>query len=119
MNRLLELAENIGRSETMKNSMVAFIPGLLADYARGGLTKVRLFTDFARQNREAQFYFSHMPKEMIRDNQRIFGREFVFADRLRDLLEKYAGAEDAAFDSLLEKCMEDYLRSLPEDENPG
>ena len=118
MNRLLELAESIGRSDTMKNSMVAFIPGLLADYARGGRTKARLFADLAKQTREAQFYFRHMPKAMILDNQRIFKKEFTFADKIWHLLEKHAGEEDAEFDALLEKCMEDYLRSLSEDDDP-
>ena len=119
MNRLLELAESIGRSDTMKNSMVAFIPGLLADYARGGRTKGRLYADYVRQTRDAQFYFFHMPKDDIRDSQRIFRKEFVFADRLFYIVEKHAGTEDAAFDALLEKCMEDYLRSLSEDDDPG
>lgn len=110
MSDLIALTEKLSASCKLKNSMVAFIPELLAQYARGELDKDRLRAALLRRNKDAQFYNMHMPREDTLANQHLFHREFVFADRLLDLAEAQTPEDDAAFDAALAECIKEYLR---------
>ena len=111
MSGLIALTEKLNGSYELKNSMAAFIPELLAQYARGELDKDLLRAALLRRNKDAQFYNMHMPREDRLNNLRLFHKEFVFADRLLDLVEAGVPEDDAAFDAALAECMEAYLRS--------
>jgi hypothetical protein len=119
MEDLTKLVGKIGESYTLKMSMVDFIPGLLMQYARGELTKSKLFTEYMRQTKDRRFYFMHMPKTEIRESQKLFSKEFVFADLLTEAIEQYSRLDDEAFNGALAKCMEDYLRALTESPEAG
>ena len=114
MEKLIELTKKISESYSLKMSMVNYVPGLLAQYARGEITKDKLFTEYIKQTREKQFYYFHMPKTQIEESQRLFNKEFVFANGLSRVIQQYARMEEEAFNASLEKCMEDYLQALSE-----
>ena len=115
MSRLEELAVRASESHALQCSMVNFMAGLLVSYAGGSQTPAGFAAQFMRENRNAQFYFSHFPRTEIQRNQELFHREFVLADALRDVIEQQGSMEQAAFDEALAACLETYLSALTED----
>ena len=109
MSSLMSLAEKISESYTLKMSMVDFIPGLLTKYASGEISKAQLITEYTQQTKNAYFYFRHMPKEDIQENKKLFHNEFEFANQLSEIIIGKSAADDEQFNTLLEKCMDDYL----------
>ena len=112
MSRLPALAEKAGASRALACSMVSYIPELLTKYARGEIDRKGLLAEYARQTQKSYFYFSHMPKQEIEENRRLFAREFAFANRLSDLLMAQLSAPDDVFDEKLENCLKDYLAGV-------
>ncbi len=80
------LVRDASASVGMRNSPVRFFADLLSAYASGELSLKELASRLNRENREAQFYYSHMPKEEIQRNKELFTKEFRFADAVIDLL---------------------------------
>ena len=109
-------AKETAASHAMMNSPVNFIPALLTSYASGEMTLPELAARFRRTNRDAQFYFSHMPKEDIEMNKKLFRKEFELADNLMDiLLERPISQDDKeSIDSRIAECLTRYLDSVRE-----
>ena len=112
MENLIQLTEKLGESYALLCSFVGFIPSLLQKYAQGKLTRSELFTVYMNQTRENQFYYFHMPKEEMLDNQRLFQKEFLFSDKVTHVINKHSELDEDKFSSLLEECIEDYLKSI-------
>ena len=110
------LAKETAASHAMMNSPVNFICVLLTSYASGEITLPELAARFRRTNRDAQFYFSHMPKEDIEMNKKLFRKEFVLADNLMDiLLDRPIGRDDKeSIDSRIAESLTQYLDSVRE-----
>ncbi len=116
METFIQLTEKLAESSSLQCSMVSFIPSLLQKYAQGELTRSELSAEFMKQTRIQQFYFMHMPKNEIQNNQRLFHREFILADQLGDILENQFAVDQNQFHSSLEQCVAEYLRSVEQSE---
>ena len=76
---------------------------LTSIYTHVGTEYPRRFFSFL----DAQLYFRHMPEDMRKENQRIFKKEFVFADKISKLLLKSQISDDALMEQL-QQCLEEY-----------
>ena len=106
---LLSLLEKVQQSYSFSNRPVNYIPNLLKQYIEGKITRPKLASQYKMQTVDAQFYFRHMPEDMRKENQQIFKKEFLFADRISKLLLKSQINDDALIEQL-QQCIEEYLQ---------
>ena len=106
---LLILLEKVQQSYSFSNSPVNYIPDLLKQYLEGNISRAKLASQYKIQTVDAQLYFRHMPKDMRKENQQIFKKEFLFADTISKLLLK-SQISDEVLIGQLQKCLEEYLQ---------
>ena len=112
MSRLEEILNQVQASEAYQCSPVSFGADLLGMFIRGEIAQNALRNAYKTQTLNAQFYFRHMPKEHILENQRIFKREFDFADELSNILIKNPPVPDDVLKKTLLEAMEKYVESV-------
>ena len=105
---LLLSVEKLQQSYSFSNSPVSYISDLLKQYINGDISRSILVSQYKSQTVDAQLYFRHMSEAMRKDNQRIFKKEFLFADSVSKLLLKSQVSEDTLLERL-QQCLEDYL----------
>lgn len=108
-----ELISGLRGSKALECSPVAYVVDLLESYFQGNCTAQELCAEYNFATKRAQFVFSHMFKQDIEDNRRVFRKEFLFADGLTEILLLTDEPLDAsALDEALRECIEAYLRGL-------
>lgn len=105
--RILVLLKKAQQSHSLSNSPVHYIPDLLMQFFEGKITRSVLASQYKMLTVDAQLYFRHMPEDMRKENQRIFKKEFVFADKISKLLLKSQISDDALMEQL-QQCLEEY-----------
>ena len=106
---LLLLVENVQQSYSFSNSPVNYIADLLKQYFEGNITRSALTSRYKMQTVDAQLYFRYMPDDMRKENQRIFRKEFLFADSISKILLKPPASDDALSEQL-QQCLNEYLQ---------
>ncbi len=108
---LSESLRRLDRSEALGGSIVSFLPGLIADYLSGGIPREAYCERFLHEMGRQKLYFVQFPQELIEENQRVFKREFAFADTMDRLVRTGAGKNDEDFRQAVIDCVQTYLRS--------
>ncbi len=108
MKKLARAVAAVRQSEYMMNSPVAYFADLLDMYVQGTLSPAELARDSKDRTQAEQFVFFHMPSEQIRENQRVFSNEFVFADTLYRIMQTGRQTEKTKFTQMLLDCVEQY-----------
>ena len=106
---LLLSVEKLQQTYSFANSPVSYISDLLKQYINGDISRSTLASQYKSQTVDAQLYFRHMSESMRKDNQRIFKKEFIFADSISKLLLKSQVSEDTLLERL-QQYLEDYLK---------
>ena len=119
MNDLKQAVANLKTSEYLVNSPVAYMIELLEQYANHEFSPTQLASTFKKQTLEAQFYFSHMPSELIDENRRLFKLEFEFADKLYHAIMAAGTLDEASSVQVLTDTITEYnVAYAKKHENP-
>lgn len=105
--RFLDLLFRVKNTKTFSCSNVAYAADLLETYCREQITYQELRVRYDRETIEAQYIFSHMSEQDIQNSQRVFAKEFAFADALSRIFDNLDEAEE--MQKAVCQCMEDYL----------
>lgn len=103
------LLSQLRNNRTFQCSPVAYLTELLEDYLNGSMDAGELCRKYAAEIRKAQFLFSHMPPSEIKNNKRIFQKEFHFADGLTAIIREEDPSEDVRFRNAILACLSGYL----------
>jgi len=104
--RFLDFLFRVKNTKNFSCSNVAYAADLLEAYCHEKITYQELRARYDRETIEAQYVFSHMSERDIQNSQRIFEKEFAFADALSRIFDNL---EEAEMQKTVCKCMEDYL----------
>ena len=102
--------EKMKSSKKLKNSPVSYLIPLLSSFYNDELDNKKLFDEITKQTRDAQFYFFHMPKKDIEDNQKLFLKEFTFANTVYKAIDLNKTNSVASLKESLKNIISDYTK---------
>ena len=114
MKSIHEAVEQLRTSRAFECCPAGYTTEFLEKYAQGEITRRELYVQYDKATREAQFFFSHMPPEHVKENQRLFKKEFDFADAIYAVTRQAPDLNDSQLQEKIAACIEAYFESLDE-----
>ena len=100
--------EQLKKSEKMQSSPVAYVVDLLDSILNDKITKQEFAKEMKEKTKEAQFFFFHMPEAHIKENQKVFSKEFILADEVYRVSKTARQADISDVKKGLEDSIEKY-----------